>query len=117
MYIVMQLLDISQVGEKIGQQAGVNARAIVACFLVQEGADILIKNEVGLTPLEGDCPADVAILVQGFAEENGRYLIIDIPEISELSLCHSFSARDVTTEVCVYLYPYHHKALSLRRTR
>ena len=69
-------------GEKIGPQAGVNARAIVACFLVHEGADVLIKNEAGLTPLAGDCPANVAILVQGFAEENGRYLII----ISELSL-------------------------------
>ena len=44
--------------------------ATVACFLVQEGANMYIQNLTGRTPLQL-CSPDTAALVTTFAERKG----------------------------------------------
>ena len=42
---------------------------VVACMLVQEGADPLIKNTRGESPLQ-KCPADVGSVIKMFSQKH-----------------------------------------------
>ena len=58
-----------QVCESFGlsEDTGPHAEATVACFLIQEGADILLENNQGLTPLQ-ICSPEVIALVMTFRD-------------------------------------------------
>ena len=43
---------------------------LVACMLVQEGADPLVKNRLGEPPLQ-KCRSDVAPVIRLFAQKRG----------------------------------------------
>ena len=43
---------------------------VVACFLVQEGGDLHIKNNNGISPLQL-CPSDVSTLISTFVQKYG----------------------------------------------
>jgi E3 ubiquitin-protein ligase mind-bomb len=45
---------------------------VVACMLVQEGADPHIKNRIGQSPLQ-KCPSDLASVVRMFTQGHGEY--------------------------------------------
>lgn len=47
-----------------------NTKAVVACFLIQEGADLQLRNVLGHTPLEGCTDPVLATLISTFAENN-----------------------------------------------
>ena len=44
-----------------------HASAVVACFLLQEGANILLQNNIGATPIEV-CSPEVATVVMTFKD-------------------------------------------------
>ena len=66
------LIPISQVREVFGIEGDspTHASATIACFLVQEGADMYTYNKKGHTPLQ-ICAPDVASLVTTFTRREG----------------------------------------------
>ena len=58
-----------QVRESFGRSGdvGPHATATVACFLIQEGASIVIQNKKGRLPLQS-CSPDVVSLVMNFKD-------------------------------------------------
>ena len=60
---------ISQVRESFGRpgDVGSHATATVACFLIQEGASIVIQNKKGHAPLQA-CTPEVVSLVMAFKD-------------------------------------------------
>ena len=46
------------------------AYVVVACMLVQEGADLHLKNKMGQSPLQR-CTSDLAAVVKAFAQKHG----------------------------------------------
>ena len=61
-------MNYMQVQEKLGRD--VNTKAVIACFLIQEGASIELRNILGQTPLEGCTDPVLATVIATFAEEN-----------------------------------------------
>ena len=47
-----------------------SAKAIVACFLIQEGASLHLRNILGQTPLESCTDPVLATVLSDFAEKN-----------------------------------------------
>lgn len=72
--VICALVTMFQVRERLnldGQEA-LHATAIIACFLIQEGADQYVMNNKGLPPLQV-CPAELVALVVDFkGPEGGR---------------------------------------------
>lgn len=63
-----------QVKEELDRTCGKNTlspNVVVAMFLVQEGADIRIKNKRGFTPLQAR-PPDVIELIVNYAVQCSR---------------------------------------------
>ena len=60
---------VLQVHESFGRpgDVGLHATATVACFLIQEGASIVIQNKKGHTPLQA-CTPEVVSLVMAFKD-------------------------------------------------
>ena len=56
-----------QVQKVLGRD--VSAKAVVACFLIQEGASLQLKNILGQTPLEGCTDPVLATVISTFAEK------------------------------------------------
>lgn len=67
----MIIVLLLQVKDRLGEQAHTDARVVVACFLIQEGADVHAKNKKGVSPLEA-CPSAISEVVADFAKENTR---------------------------------------------
>ncbi len=80
--------------EKLGEREGCSAQVVVACFLVQEGANLHARNHMGVTPLQGECPPEAAAIVAEFASSNARY--------KPLRILHVLSPQ-----LCVYTQPAH----------
>ena len=51
-------------------ERGVSAKAVVACFFIQEGANLKLRNILGQTPLEGCTDPVLATVLLTFAERN-----------------------------------------------
>ena len=47
-----------------------SAKAVVACFLIQEGASLHVRNILGQTPLESCTDPVLATVLSDFAEKN-----------------------------------------------
>ena len=62
------ILYYSQIQEIIGRD--VNTKAVVACFLIREGADLKLRNILRQTPLEGCTDPVLATVIATFAEEH-----------------------------------------------
>ena len=57
-----------QVQELVGRD--VSTKAVVACFLIQEGASVQPRNILGQTPLESCTDPVLATVIATFVEEN-----------------------------------------------
>ena len=81
-----------QIQEIVGRD--VNVKAIVACFLIHEGASTQIRNILGQTPLEGCTDPVLATVIATFAEQHaGLVLISPRPQALSLgsSMLHLFT--------------------------
>lgn len=47
----------------------VTPHAVLACFLIRSGADIFLKNNAGITALQG-LPIEVAATVASYAQQH-----------------------------------------------
>lgn len=71
----------------ISEDSPSHANATVACFLVQEGANIYVQNKKGHTPLQL-CPADVAAIITPFVGKPSSKTFhnsLRAPPLAELS--------------------------------
>lgn len=50
---------------------GVTPHAVLACFLIRSGADIFLKNNAGITALQG-LPTTVAVIAASYAHKHQR---------------------------------------------
>ena len=81
---------------------------VVACMLVQEGADPHIKNLIGQSPLQ-KCPPDLASVVRMFAQGQG---LVDVHELLVNCARHfhshyTLSNSHAYTHACSYMYNVH----------
>ena len=73
---------------------------VVACMLVQEGADPHIKNLIGQNPLQ-KCPPDLASVVRMFAQERGSVSVLELLVFCAQSLCGILHV-----DLYMYMYMY-----------
>ena len=81
-----------QIQEIVG--IDVNVKAIVACFLIHEGASTQIRNILGQTPLEGCTDPVLATVIATFAEQHAGSVLIytlcgSIIIMAQLRNCYS----------------------------
>lgn len=65
-----------QIQETLG--GDMNAKAVVACFLIQEGASLELRNVLGHTPLESCTDPVIATVISTFAEGNAGLFCADM---------------------------------------
>jgi len=110
-----------QVQEALDQQDGViHPGIIVACFFVQEGADIHLTNKKGLTPLQvcSESPPEIVARVLEFAEKHTGLVALNDAVIHnnmhELLVCVLCSpAQEPFMAVCTLPLPNLHLHLHL----
>lgn len=110
-----------QVQEALDQQDGViHPGIIVACFFVQEGADIHLTNKKGLTPLQicSESPPEIVAKVLEFAEKHTGLVTLNNAVIHnnmhELLVCVLCSpAQEPFMAVCTLPLPNLHLHLHL----
>lgn len=58
-----------QIKQELECYEGVTPHAVLACFLIRSGADIFLKNNAGITALQG-LPIEVAAIAAAYAQQH-----------------------------------------------
>ena len=58
-----------QIKKELECVEGVTPHAVLACFLIRSGADIFLKNNAGITALQG-LPIELAAIAASYAQQH-----------------------------------------------